>query len=327
MAVTEWSARSRASVNASIAHLENVCKPDAFSGRLIIFDKTIGGSDYLGIIESCPQIKIDILHRQANESLRGSVVSLAQYLDNDSQSWVQVLAEDDVILSGQDFSFSPAQETVMFLPDVLLVGEKNLLDSRGELHKLSNLEYLGEMGGDTSWHGVVRERIMLRFCLWLASIGEPPFEASNQLVFLALSYGRVERLRQFVFVKEASAYDYSGKVLERRRQHMLKAYGDERLAHHSDLLNLLAAISLISNCSWDSDYGRREALRNSLIRKLQQVCAVGQPQRGVFHRVVKIFRPNLGPSATAPDLSQLLDIAEIRLGDGGPKVLQNFGLR
>lgn len=327
--VTEWSARSRASINASLAYLDNFCRDGAHYGQLVLLDKTERGLVSSETIEVPPQIQLVIRRRPWGERLYISIGSLAEFLEGDGTCWVQILAEDDLILSGGGFLFSPDPAEVMFLPDLLLVGNRNRFESRGELHTIRHLQTLGasEIGGDTSWHGIVREDIMLIYCQWLSSLRESPNVHSNILIFLALAYGTASRLCQFVFIKEASLYDSPAKSMSRIRGRWEAAFGDGSLAEHNDLLNLLAATSLLSSDSIHADKNRLEDVRNLLMRKIQELCSGNPPQSRPVYRFFKKFRSGSKVAAEPLSLSRLLDLAEIRLGKKGEAVLRSLHLR
>lgn len=329
ISLTEFSTRSRASISASLAYLEKVCGNGDFSGQLTLFDKTERAAVSAESIEVPPRIKLEIKRRPPGERLYTSIGTLAEFLEGEESCWVQVLAEDDLVLSGGGFLFSPGPGDVMFLPDLLIVGDRNRFESRGELHTLCNLRTLGasEIGGDTSWHSIVREDIMLGYCQWLASLRESPHVHSNILIYLALTYGTAKRLRQFAFIKEGSLYDSHANTMVRLRRRWDAAFGDANLVDHSDLLNILAAISLISRAPTSADANRRQDVHNLLLEKLQGLCSVNPSQSGRLYRVFRKFRPGNKEATELLGLSQLLDLAETRLGKEGHAVLQSLHLR
>ena len=166
--------------------------------------------------------------RSSEENLIDSIIFLSGTIAECDESWVQIVADDDVVFPAKNLAVRPHRETQMMLPEIALVGKRVSLVTGPE--KRVTLEDLGrslaaEIEGDKSWHGLVRTTVFLQFIEWLKSLGAHPHVVSNGLVWAALALGHVSTLEGFVYTKEASFYDSQEQVARREHDSHRRLFG------------------------------------------------------------------------------------------------------
>lgn len=294
-----------------------------FLPRLIIVNKTDCTDDALVSFIGERQVELVILSRPPSEGLIISISRLGSLLSGRTDSWVQVLAEDDLCLISNNFFFAPQPSDTMFLPDLAFTGNDNTLLRRSHqvfsaLHPASLQPE--EIEGDTSWHGVVREDLAVQYYQWLATLNRLPNVVSNVAVYLALTHGDVRRLPHFIFVKETSFYDSTEKVLEREMKSLETLFGHSGLEKHLEILCLFAAFSLISYKSGELSGGRFGDVRTLLLGRLSK-CAL-RPKHGgavLFDTLRPMYYDLTGAA-------KIITAAARQVGEGSRTVLRNFGL-
>lgn len=226
------SARSVASLDLCLSGLAFYARQLALNSKvgvhLRLAEKTGGRLETILEPHRRSFNSVETYVRSSEESLIDSIVFLSGTIVLGDESWVQIVADDDVVFPAKNLSVKPHRETQMTVPEIALVGKRVSLVTGPE--KRVTLEDIGlslaaGIEGDKSWHGLVRTTVFLQYIEWLKALGAHPHVVSNGLVWAALALGHVSTLEGFVYVKETSFYDSQAGVARREHDSQRRLFG------------------------------------------------------------------------------------------------------
>lgn len=274
MVITEASPRLLPSLVSAANYLSLLTKSSGLRGKLIFFNKSNDNRVDNQIKTLDSDAEILVLQHSTDKSLTNSISTLSELLTGNQNSWVQIVAEDDCIFHSNNFRFEPLPGFSMYLPSMIFLGKgvqqitpKILAGGVDSSAGLDLFNYGIE--GDVSWHGLIREDVLVYFCRWLNKLEVQPNSISSASVWSALLMGRVGNLENFVYVKEASLYDSGSLVAQREEVLAARQFGDPDLHKRNGDIYTIYLLSLLQNSiGFGEEKNRKHLLKLVLLRYL-----------------------------------------------------------
>jgi hypothetical protein len=263
MSVTSISTRLQVSISSAVDYLTALVQSSNLVGQLVFYDKSIDGRLIEHVQALDCNFKITVIKHSINKSLTESIMSAAEILPGDENSWVQVIAEDDSIFYSNNFRFEPSKGITMYLPNLALLGRGvHLISPKIGFQGVGPEVGLGlldlALEGDVSWHGMAREDVFVAFCKWLNTLPIHPNSISSAGIWMALLKGKIGILSDFLYTKEASNYDSPQFISSREESLANTQFNEPSLYQSNDAIYTIFLLSLLEH---DLEFGREDVHR------------------------------------------------------------------